>query len=72
MLHGDRLRLLRKEKGQLQKDVARHLGISERGYQHYELGERKPDIPTLEALADYFNVSTDYLLGRTDKREVGR
>ena len=72
MLRGDRLKLLRKEKGRLQKDIARDLEISLRGYQHYELGERKPDIPTLEALADYFGVSTDYLLGRTDRREVDR
>lgn len=66
------MKLLRREKGKMQKDVANHLGISERGYQHYELGERKPDIPMLIALADYFGVSTDYLLDRTDRREVSK
>ena len=39
-----------------------------RSYQHYEGGDRRPDYEGLVALADYFQVSTDYLLGRTDQR----
>ena len=49
-----------------QKELADLLGISERGYRHYELGSREPDIEGLIALADFFDVSLDYLVGRSD------
>ena len=62
-----RIKQLRTERGLLQKDIANTIGISLRAYQYYERGERTPDIETLEKLADYFQVSTDYLLGRTEK-----
>jgi transcriptional regulator with XRE-family HTH domain len=50
----------------LQKDIATAAGISLRTYQRYESGERVPDTETLMKIADYFNVSTDYILGRSD------
>ena len=63
---GQRLLLLRKQKGLAQKDVAERIGISFNSYCRYEKNERKPMAPTIVAMADYFNVSADYLLGRTD------
>lgn len=53
-----------------QKQLSIDLGLSERGIQSYELGERKPGLDALIALADYFNVSLDYLTGRTDNPEI--
>lgn len=44
------------------------LGIQLRSYQCYESGDRRPDYEKLVALADYFDVTTDYLLGRSDVR----
>lgn len=62
----DRIQLLKINKKLLQKEIAEAVGISVRTYQRYETGERTPDTDTLIKLADYFDVSTDYLLGRTD------
>lgn len=65
---GERLRLLRKERRMRQVDVAELLGITQAHYQRIEKG--KINIPTLTlcTLADYFGVSTDYLLGRSEER----
>lgn len=49
-----------------QNDVAREIGISRASLSYYETGDRKPDINTLHALAQYYQVSSDYLLGLTD------
>jgi len=62
----DRLIQLKTDKNLMQKDIAKDNNISLRAYQYYERGERKPDSDILERLADYFEVSTDYLLGRSD------
>lgn len=51
------------------KQLAEYLGISYRNLRHYETGERKPDFDGIIALAEFFNVSTDYLLGISDKPE---
>ncbi len=61
-----RIKDLRIDKDLKQIDIAKQLNIGRMTYCHYELGDR--DIPTqiLCDLADYYNVSTDYLLGRTD------
>jgi len=61
-----RLRELRASKNVTQKQVAESTGLSERGYQNYELGIREPSLDNINKLADFFEVSTDYLLGRTD------
>lgn len=63
-----RVRELRLAKKMKQKDVAALLGISERQYQRYEGGEQTTTLENLIALADYFGVSLDYLVGRSDKR----
>jgi len=62
-----RLRDLREDSDLSQKKVAEILGMSQTGYSKYETGEN--DIPTaiLIKLSDYYNVSIDYLLGRTDQ-----
>lgn len=62
----ERLVQLRKERGVLQKVIAADNNLSLRAYRYYETGERKPDSDTLQSLADYFNVSLDYLVGRSD------
>ncbi len=63
-----RLKDLRNEKGVTQKAMGEYLGITVRAYQFYEEGKRYPDFHGLIALADYFDVSIDYLVGRTDQR----
>ena len=47
-------------------------GLKLRGYQQYEYNEGYPEVPGLVAIADYFGVSLDYLMGRTDVREINR
>ncbi len=64
----ERIRELRQEKGMKQREMANVLGVKLRSYQNYEGGDRRPDYEGLVALADYFGVTTDYLLGRTDRR----
>ena len=63
-----RIKELREDKDLIQKDVAHMLGMSQTGYSKYETGER--DIPTdiLIKLADFYDTSVDYLLGRTNER----
>lgn len=63
----ERLQEARLKKNLTQKEVAVHLGMTERSYQHYEGGSRRPNFEVLVALADLLGVSTDYLLGRTDE-----
>lgn len=65
----DRLIAIRKEKNIRQTDAASAAGISVRGYQYYEKDEKEPTLSVLLALADYFDVSLDYLCGRSDVPE---
>lgn len=58
---------LRISAGLTQVEMAGRLGISRSTIGMYETGAREPDFETLEKIADFFNVDTDYLLGRTDK-----
>ena len=67
---GDRLRKLRKEKGIQIVEVAEYLGISRQGYGNYENGMREPSMTMLVKLADFYEVSTDYLLGREEQKFV--
>lgn len=60
-----RLIELRKSKGLYQADVAKHVGVARATYGAYEQGNRQPDFDTLQSIANFFEVSTDYLLGRT-------
>ena len=63
---GIHLKALRTSRNLTQKQLAIEVGSSERGIQQYELGERKPAYDKLIALADYFDVSLDYLTGRSE------
>lgn len=67
-----RLKELRNEKGKKQSDMAEFLTCTVSHYQKVEYGKVNLPSLSLAALADYFEVSTDYLLGRTDVREVNR
>lgn len=64
----NRLKLLREEKGLFQSDIAKILGISNAAVGFYESGKRDMSTETVIKLAEYFNVSTDYLLGKSDIR----
>lgn len=66
-LFSDRLRATRKRKKLLQQDVANAAGLTVRGYQFYENGDREPTLQKFIALADALNVSLDYLAGRIDE-----
>ena len=68
-LFGERLRTLRKERKIKQKEMAELLQCAERNYQRLEYGKTNVTATTLMFLCDYFHVSADYLLGRTDDRE---
>lgn len=56
---------LREEKGVYQKELASHLNVSIATISNYENGVHHPDLATLCQIADYFGVTTDYLLGRS-------
>ena len=66
MTYSERLIEIRKAQSLTQVDVARGTGLSEVAVQNYEGGRRKPSFDALIALADFFNVSLDYLVGRSD------
>lgn len=61
-----RLKEIRAASGKKQREAAEYLGIQLRSYQAYEGGDREPDIDGLIALADFFDVSLDWLTGRRD------
>lgn len=64
----ERLKSIRTERRIYQREIAEYLGVTVRSYQNYEGGQSEPSQERLVALADYFEVSTDYLLGRSDER----
>lgn len=63
---GERLKSLRESRGMTQDDLADSLGVSKQAVSQYERGVRRPDYDTLLAICDLFNVSVDYILGKTD------
>lgn len=67
-----RLKELREQRHISQVFLGMELGMSQNTISRYETGAREADYDTLVAFADYFNVSVDYLLGRTDNPEVNR
>lgn len=66
---GERLKALRIARKPTQKEIAKAVHITEVSYQRYEYGTVRPSLDTLIALADYFDVSLDYLVGRSDMAE---
>src|SRR5690606_6180736 len=65
-LFAERLKSLRLKHRMLQKDMAKKLGITTSAYGFYEQGKREPPIEVINKIANIFDVSTDYLLGRSD------
>ena len=66
MTFANRLVELRKSRNLTQKQVYTAVNMSALGYQRYEYGDREPAFANLLALADFFDVSLDYLCGRSD------
>ncbi|TCL68553.1 helix-turn-helix protein [Hydrogenispora ethanolica] len=66
---GERLRLLREEQNFGQKEIGDLLSVSVSSIGKYESGERTPSPDTINKLADFFHVSADFLLGRSEVRE---
>lgn len=61
---------LRLAKGMTQEQLAAALNTTRSRLSMYELGQREPDLEALEAIADFFNVDIDYLMGRTNKTTI--
>lgn len=64
----ERMKMLRLDKGLRQEDAAKELDISMSAYCRYEYGKREPTASALWRMADFYNVSIDYMVGRTDER----
>ncbi|WP_432401411.1 helix-turn-helix domain-containing protein [Wukongibacter sp. M2B1] len=67
---GNRLRELRKEKRLNQTEIGGILNIVPSNISHYEAGKARPSLQTIYILANYFDVSIDYLVGRTDRKDL--
>lgn len=67
---GKRLKQLRKSIRKTQQEVAKDLGISRARYSHFENDRNEPDSEMLKKLAEYYNVSADYLLGKEEDQVV--
>lgn len=68
----ERLKQCRKESGFTQRELAIYSDITETAYQNYELMLREPKLEILVRIAEVLNVSLDYLVGRTDIKQVNR
>jgi transcriptional regulator with XRE-family HTH domain len=69
---GERVKALRIIKKVTQKEVAEGIGVNPVSVQRFEYGSVRPSLDTLIALADYFDVSLDYLCGRSDNPDINR
>ena len=65
-IFAERLKILRKEAGLKQEQLADALGVTQRKISYWESGKIEPDLRTLLNISEYFGVSCDYLLGKTD------
>jgi transcriptional regulator with XRE-family HTH domain len=63
---GERLKYLREQKKLTQWQLAEAFNLTERGYRNYEINQSTPNFEMLVALANYFDVPIDYLIGRSD------
>ncbi len=70
MNFSDRLALLRRTRGFTQKQLADIFETTERNIRFYEGGDRRPGLDGLIAMADFFEISLDYLVGRTDDPQL--
>lgn len=62
----ERLKALRKEKDLNQSQLAKAVNVTQRKISYWETGQLEPDLESLWKLSDYFNVTVDYLIGKTD------
>ncbi|WP_078577361.1 helix-turn-helix domain-containing protein [Salipaludibacillus agaradhaerens] len=69
-MDGKRLKILRQNKKLTQEELGKIINVSKVSISGYESGDRSPDTDNLRRLADYFDVTTDYLLGRSDHPEL--
>ena len=67
-----RIQDLRTDADLSQKQISEILHISQRSYSHYETGSRNIPVEMLIRLANYYDISVDYLVGRTDKKEMNK
>ena len=67
-----RIQDLRTDADMSQKQLSENLHISQRSYSHYETGSRNIPVEMLIRLANYYDISVDYLVGRTDKKEMNK
>lgn len=68
----ERIKELRMENGMTQEEVGKIIGVKRYSVYSYEKGLNYPEVRGLIILADYFKVSIDYLVGRTDNPEINR
>ena len=71
-IFSEQLKKLRLNNKVTQTDIANNIGVTLRAYQYYEADKMEPTMTKLTALADYFDVSIDYLVGRTDNPEINK
>ena len=69
-MHIQRLRDLREDSDKTQQDIADYLNMHRSVYRRYESGEREIPVWALEKLADLYQTSIDYIVGRTDTRNA--
>ena len=67
-----RIQDLRTDADMSQKQLSEILHISQRSYSHYETGSRNIPVEMIIRLANYYDISVDYLIGRTDKKEMNK
>ena len=72
MMKFQRIQDLRTDADLSQKQLSEILHISQRSYSHYETGSRNIPVEMLIRLANYYDISVDYLVGRTDKKEMNK
>lgn len=72
MIFNERLKVLREEQGLTQEKAAEGIGMPLRSYHRLEADGYKTHYDTLIKIADFYGVSVDWLMGRTDVREVNR
>jgi transcriptional regulator with XRE-family HTH domain len=68
--YGDRIAHLREKRSLTQEELSNKIGISRAALSHYETSRREPDYETINKIANFFNVTIDYLLGRTDQPQT--
>jgi transcriptional regulator with XRE-family HTH domain len=68
-MYTNRLRDLREDQDKTQKELSQLLNVHQTTYSDYELGKLNIPVSALHTLADYYNISVDYLLGRTNEKK---